>query len=84
VAAYKGGALKHKFSKPKNQIPNQVRDDKTQEENPVVMLEPCAELDSVLFQHLIKAFLPLADTSFIPIPAYRQAGKHVLIKAKEL
>jgi len=38
------------------------------------MLEPCAELDSVLFQHLIKAFLPLADTSFIPIPAYRQAG----------
>jgi len=37
------------------------------------MLEPCAELDSVLFQHLIKAFLPWADTSFIPIPAYRQA-----------
>jgi hypothetical protein len=33
-----GGALKPKFSKPKNQIPNQVRDDKTQEENPVVML----------------------------------------------
>ncbi len=61
-----GGALKPKFSKPKNQIPNQVRDDKTQEENPVVMLN--------LFQHLIEAFLPLADTPFIPVPAYRQAG----------
>ncbi len=54
-----GGALKPKFSKPKTQTPNQVRDDKTQEENPVVMLN--------LFQHLIKAFLPLADTSFIPV-----------------
>jgi len=27
-----------------------------------------------LFQHLIKAFLPMADTSFIPVPAYR--GRH--------
>ena len=54
-----GGALKPKFSKSKTQIPNQVRDDKTQEEHPVVMLN--------LFQHLIKAFLPLADTSFIPV-----------------
>jgi hypothetical protein len=64
--ATQGGALKPKFSKPKTQTPNQVRDDKTQEENPVVMLN--------LFQHPIKAFLPLADTSFIPVPAYRQAG----------
>jgi len=56
---HKGGALKTKFSKPKTEIPNQVRDDKTQEENPDVMLN--------LFQHLIKAFLPLADASFIPV-----------------
>jgi hypothetical protein len=40
-----GGALKPKFSKPKTEIPNQVRDDKTQEQNPVVMLN--------LFQHPI-------------------------------
>jgi hypothetical protein len=33
----KGRTLKPKFSKPKTEIPNQVRDDKTQEQNPVVM-----------------------------------------------
>ena len=40
-----------------------VRDDKPQEENPVVMLS--------LLQHLIKVFLPFADMSFIPV---RRAG----------
>ena len=55
-----GGTLRPKFSEPKTQIPNQVRDDKTQKENLVVMLLN-------LFQHLIEAFLPLADISSIPV-----------------
>jgi hypothetical protein len=38
------------------------------------MLEPYAELDSVLAQHLICFYLPLAEAPFIPVPAYRQAG----------
>ncbi|MDP2970654.1 MAG: hypothetical protein Q8P64_15825, partial [Deltaproteobacteria bacterium] len=36
--------------------------------------EPCAELVSVLFQYLVGFFLLSADASFIPVPAYRQAG----------
>ena len=35
--APKGGALKPKFSKPKTEIPKQVRDDKKREPNPIVM-----------------------------------------------
>jgi len=62
-----GGALKPKLSKPKTEIPIQVRDDKTQEENPVVMLK--------LFQYLTKAFLPLADMSLIPVPAWRRQAR---------
>ena len=63
-----GGVLKPKLPQPKTEIPNQVRDDKTQEENPVVMLN--------LFQHLIKAFLPLADASFILALAYRRQAQN--------
>ena len=39
---------------------------KEEGQSPVVMLNS--------FQHLIRFFLPLADTPFIPVPAYRQAG----------
>jgi hypothetical protein len=62
-----GGALRPKFSKLKTKIPIQVRDDKTQEEDPFVMLK--------LFQHLTKAFLLLAGTSFV-IPSLLGAGRH--------
>jgi hypothetical protein len=61
-----GGALKPKFSKPKTEIPKQVRDDKRRRPIPCCH-EPCAELDSVSFQHLIRFSLPLADTPFIPV-----------------
>jgi hypothetical protein len=50
-------ALKSKFSKPKTEIPNQVRDDKTREPNPVAMLVSASD----------QGFLPLADTPFIPV-----------------
>jgi len=60
---YKGWALIPKFSKGKTWIPNQVRDDKTQEQNPAVTMN--------LFQHLIKPFLPVADTSVIPVHTNR-------------
>jgi hypothetical protein len=33
----------------------------------IIRSEPCAELDSVSFQHLIRFSLPLADTPFIPV-----------------
>jgi hypothetical protein len=39
---------------------------KRPEPNPLVMLN--------LFQHLVGFFLLSADASFIPVPAYRQAG----------
>jgi len=55
-------------------VQDPVRDDKIQEENPVVMT-PESVMPNLfrhlsragVFQHLIKAFLPLADTSFISI-----------------
>jgi len=55
-----GGALKPKFSKPKTEIPKQVRDDKTLDPNPVVMLN--------LFQHLIKVFSAFGRRTFHPRP----------------
>jgi hypothetical protein len=50
---------------------------KHENQSPVVMLNLGLmeiRLDSVSFQHLISFFLPSADTPFIPVPAYRQAG----------
>ena len=45
-----------------------VRDDnKTRTEPSCHAFEPCAELVSVLFQHLVCFFLLSADASFIPI-----------------
>ncbi len=65
-----GGALKPKIQN-QTEIPNQVRDDKKREPNPVVMLN--------LFQHLVCFFLLSADASFIPVHRTGFSGA-ILIK----
>ena len=56
-----------KISKPKTEIPKQVRDDKRPEPNHYVVLN--------LFQHLVCFFLLSAHTPFIPVPAYRRQAQ---------
>jgi len=50
------GALEPKFLKPTTEIPNQVRDDRKREPNPVVMLNS--------FQHLVKIFSAFGRHTF--------------------
>jgi len=56
-----------KFSKPKIEIPKQVRDDSKTGTKPSCH-EPCAELDSVLFQHLVCFFSAFGRRTFHPRP----------------
>jgi len=51
-----GRGFKTQILKPKTEIPKQVRDDKKTIAEPYCHAEPCAELVSVLFQHLIYFF----------------------------
>jgi hypothetical protein len=61
-----GGALKPKIQN-QTEIPNQVRDDKNREPNPVVMLNPGLTPGQACFKHLVCFFLLPADALFIAV-----------------
>jgi len=66
--------FKTKILKPKNEIPNQVRDDRKTRTEPL-RHEPWTDKDQTRFSIWFAFFLPSADAPFIPVPAYYSWGE---------